>query len=351
MFDPIFISITGYGLAAVALTALLAPFNRRFSMRADAHWIPLAIMAASAIASAIAKKKAADKANKEAKAQGGMTEAERKKQIAANAAFLAKFGGRLEGPQTSTRSSEGGGSSVSRTRGTEAQQQRQVVDPAQAAGKAALEAQLISKIGRPDEQNVSKATRAAVANKIAERERAVRETLGSAAAQRGVPTSADSMLVNMPAQAEATSARIDAEGKFDEMGYGRGRAAETQFADFMDRWKGQDTNRQYESTTNQDYTDFNNSTSTDPNGGLAQLYAMQMFSPGAQQVVPQIASGWNFAGDLASAAGQAAGSYYGGGAGGGGGGGMPFQTPNTGNNFQTKPLDLGIFTKKPPQRY
>jgi hypothetical protein len=214
-------------------------------------------------------------ANKQIQAQAGMTEAERQRLLAANAGFLGEFGSRLSGPQTTTRSSRGGGNERSQS----ITDQTKVVDPAQAALKAQLEAALGKQAALPEEQMVSKATRAATSEEIAARERAMRETLGSAAAQRGVPVSSQDMLVNMPAQAEASTARLNATSRFDETGYARKREAEQALSDLLLRWQG---NRS-ETNTNRNYTNWEESSATDPNGGLDALYRALMYSPGAQQ--------------------------------------------------------------------
>ena len=359
MFEAnLFISLVGYGLAAAALTGLLAPFNRRFSVRADAHWLPLALMAGSALAKLWSNKKAGDSANKQAKDQAALNEAERQKQVAANAGFLGKFGGRLEGPQTTTRSSEGGGSSVSRTRGAREQQQqnRQIVDPAQAALKAQLEAALGAQAARPEGQQISAATKAASREQIAARERAMRETLGAAAAQRGVAPGALDMLVNMPAQSEAAGNLLQLTSQEDETGRKRYDEAQQALGALLQGWKGSDVNtsEQTDSTTNQDYTNFDNSTMTDPNGGLQALYNMTMFSPGGKQNAQQIPTGWNALGEGAGALGNIASQYYanqqGGGGGGGGGwgsGGGSGTTYNSNNPFAVPPIDTGIFGKRP----
>ena len=283
MFEAsLFISLVGYGLAAVAATGIMAAFSKRLAMRADAHILPALLMAGAAALKFIQQKKA----NDQAKGQANANNAETAQQKAARDAFLAQFGSQLAAGRTTTTSGSGGGSSSSSTRSS--QQQRQIVDPAQAALKAQLEAQLGSQVGRDEASFVSKATRAATDEQIARRERAMRETLGAAAAQRGVPINAESMLLQ-PAQAEASAARLDATSKFDEMGYERARAAEQALRGLLNDWKGQDVNSR--SNTNQTFENFSNSTTSDPSAFLPFLYGAQTQSFGAQQV-PQTTSPW-----------------------------------------------------------
>lgn len=206
-------------------------------------------------------------ANKQIQAQAGMTEAERQRLLAANSDFLGRFGSRLSGPQTTSRSSRSGGRSVT--------DQTKVVDPAQAALKAQLEAALGRSAALPEDQMVSRATRAATDEEIAARERAMRETLGAAVAQRGGAPSSQGLLVNMPAANRASTERLNATSRFDEMGFQRSRQAKLDLQQLLNDWQGQ------RNETN--FSNWDESTSTDPNGGLDALYRALMFSPGAEQ--------------------------------------------------------------------
>jgi hypothetical protein len=100
------------------------------------------------------------------------------------------------------------------------------------------------------------------------------ETLRSAAAQRGVPESAMGLLLQ-PAAAEAATSRLATTSRFDEMGFQRSRQAKLDLQQLLNDWQGQ------RNETN--FSNWDESTSTDPNGGLDALYRALMFSPGAEQ--------------------------------------------------------------------
>lgn len=287
-----------------------------------------------------------NEANKQITAQAKLTEAERQRMLAANAGFLERFGARLEGPQVTTRSSQGGGSS----RGTQhsVTGNAQIVDPAQAALKAQLEGAIGAQAARPEGEQISAATKAASREQIAARERAMRETLGAAAAQRGVAPGSLDMLVNMPAQSEAATNLLNLISQEDETGRARYDKAQQDLANLLQSWKGSRSETTGETT--QDYTNYDNSTMTDPNGGLDNLYSAMMYSPGAEQkpltLNPWISGGQQLGSALTNL--WASGAF---GKGEGGAAGAPGLTPNTGSNFAVPPIDMGIFTKKPVTRY
>ena len=249
MIDPIVSSsVTFWLLAATFATGLLAPFWKG-SKRADAHWLPLVALAASAAASWYKNKKAND-AEKKAREQANTnTEA----QDAAAQQFLAEMAANPDAFRRTTSTGTESGSSAtsgsSSTRGSESSQTRQVVDPQTAAVNALVLQALEKKLAQP--QQVTEGEKAAFARNANQTSEGARRAVENVAASRGL-SGAQAGALAIPVEQGRTQAVLDFLANIPNVEREREAALRAEATGIVNARLGQDTNRKFNSVTNSD---------------------------------------------------------------------------------------------------
>jgi hypothetical protein len=218
VFTPLLFWLT----AATVLLNRLRPKRERME-DSTAHWLPLAVMAASAVANLL-KNRSANNAQKDALKTANQNAANQDKAVKD---FIASLESRGIDPyaNVTTQSSEGTSSTSGSSRTTGTQQQRRVIDPSTLAMSRAADYQLEKLLAQPQKVSAGEQARqVATINRVSEGARRAVENVAAARGLSGAQAGALEMgdprtrnildyLATIPKEELARSAALRAEAQ------------------------------------------------------------------------------------------------------------------------------------------